>query len=1111
MTMNHHTVAPFARVERFHARAPHARHRLWHACVLACLTSASLPSFGAPLTLATAPPGSGGREPAPNVIVSVDDSGSMGWDVNGCATADWNLSVYGSYSNMPGATGCPTLPALSTNPSRIASLRAALTAQFGSTTKIPDNRIRLAWQAMWNNGGASGAGSLTAGATNSMKPFSGSHRTNFATFVSSLRAANGTPSHKMMQQAYDYMRSPEGTNSPWADTPGVAQATPYLACRRSYHIFMTDGAWNSEGSPTTGNKDGTAITLPDGVAYAPATSNQVKAYKDVNGGTKGTLSDFAFKNWATDLQDGTGGTQDMANTIPPLMRVKANEPVGATTLTPYWNPKNDPATWQHLTQHTIGFGNSASTWTGNPTWDNVTDNNYAGGYSALVNGTVTWQDPMPSAAENTIRPSELWHMALNGRGKFYPARTPAALDAAFSEILNNILTDTTPASVSIGANSTTTRTVSTAYVAGYDASLGWAGTLNAFPLSKTGVMGTTASWMAAGKIGTVGQGLDATAFSETARVVMSHDGSGGISFEWANLAPGQKTQLKFGTDTDTVGQNRLKFVRGEKTNELAAGGAFRDRVSRLGDIVGSNIWYVSKPSGDYVGSAYSSFRTTNYSRTPMVYVGANDGMLHGFDAATGAERIAYVPKGVLGKFINYSNPSYTHEYFVDHQPASGDADVGSSTWKTVLFGGLGGGGKGYYILDITNPGPSSFAAVNASSIVMADTTGGSDPDIGHIYSPPVIADGSPEKSKQIVKMNNGKWAVVMGNGYNSTNERPVLVIHYLDGTAARIITPTCASTCPGFIGDGNGLSSPRLLDLNSDGTVDVAYAGDLKGNLWKFDLTSATASDWGVAYSNTPYFVAKNPSNVRQPITTAPFALPHPLGGLMLAFGTGRNITTDDPGATRSTDIDTMWGIWDNMTLSQTAGIVTMTDSTLGTVNLGTDATRPATLVQQTAATAVLDTDGKEFNDVSTNSVVFTRTASTNRGWYLDWPHGGERVLQNPLGFGSDRVLVFSGIPPSNTAATGETCSPTTAPAKAYISVFNLFNGNPSATPVFSALDPGMAMGSKAHVEVAPGDRTMIIGPDVLRLVGASDGAAGAVKLRPGSGGGIRSNWREYQ
>ncbi|MDP2371254.1 pilus assembly protein [Rhodoferax sp.] len=1086
-------------------RVTHPRSALWTAFWVAGLTATSVTAHAVGLTLATAPPGSGGREPAPNVIVSVDDSGSMGWDVNGCATTDWNLAIYGSYFNEAGATGCPT-PASNPNPSRIASLKAALNAQFGSATKIPDNRIRLAWQAMWNNGGASGAASLTTGATNSMKPLTGAHRTNFITFANSLKAGYGTPSHKMMQQAYDYMRSAAGTNSPWADNPGTAQATPYLACRRSYHVFMTDGAWNSEGSPTTGNRDGTAVTLPDGTPYAPATSNQVRAYKDAHGGTKGTLADHAFRNWATDLQDGTGGTQAMANSITGLMRVKTDEPVGATTLTPYWNPKNDPATWQHLVQHTIGFGKSASTWTGNPTWDNLTDNNYGGGYSALVNGTVGWQDPMPSAGEITIRPSELWHSALNGRGKFYPARNPAALEAAFGEILDNILADTGPTTVSIGANSTTTRTVSNAFVASYDASLGWAGNLVSYALSSSGDMSATPVWWAAGKDASgTPRGLDKelpVPFDTGTRLVLSHNGTAGISWKWANLSVGQKTAMKTGGDTDVIGENRLNYVRGDKTKEVSAAppGSFRSRTTRLGDIVNSNVWYVGKPSGGYAASGYAGFASANYTRAPMVYVGANDGMLHGFLASDGEEKLAYVPKGVLGKFINFSSPSYVHEYFVDAQPFSGDADFGG--WKTVLVGGLGGGGKGYYILDITNP--ANFMEANASTLVVADTTDSVDADLGYIYSPPVIDDGRPDKSQQIVKMNNGKWAVVLGNGYNSSLERPVLIVHFLDGTAPVKITPTCATSCPSFIGDGNGLSTPRLIDLNIDGTVDVAYAGDLKGNLWKFDLSATTSTGWVVAFSNAPYFVAKSPSNVRQPIMTAPYTIVHPKGGIMVAFGTGRNVTSTDPG---TLDTDTLWAVWDNSALSQSGGVVTMTAPTLGVVNTGAEASRPASLVQQFHSTVILDGTKKLYN-VTRNAVVYTFDASTKRGWYIDWPNGGQRVLHNPTLYNGERILVQSTIPQSGSGTAGETCTPLTSPGSTFISVFSLFTGNPSKNQVFIPVDGSIVPANLGTTQVDPNDYTRINKDGSVIMVGADRKKS---KTLTGQELGIRSNWREYQ
>ncbi len=718
-------------------------------------------------------------------------------------------------------------------------------------------------------------------------------------------------------------------------------------------------------------------------------------------------------------------------------------------------------------------------------------------------------------AEIPIRPSELWHAALNGRGKFYPARDASALNAAFTNILDNIIADTSTPLVSISASSSSLRTDSNVYIAEY-AGATWAGNIKSYTVAAgTGEIGTTPIWYAAGTVASVGQGLDATGFSDTARLVLSHDGTTGISWEWGNLSTPQKALLKTGSETDTDGTNRLNYVRGDRTKEVGAvtPGPFRTRASRLGDIVNSNIWFVGKPSGGYSDAAYATFRTANVGRTPVIYVGANDGMLHGFGASDGVERIAYVPKGVLSKLVSFSSPSYTHKYFVDGQPFSGDAEVGVGNWKTLLVSGLGGGGKGYFILDVTNP--TNFTTANAATIVKADTTDSTDADLGHIYSPAVVDDGRADKSGQIVKMNDGKWAVVMGNGYNSTNEQPVLIVHYVDGTTPRKITPVCASSCPGFVGNGNGLSAPRLLDLNSDGKVDVAYAGDLQGNLWKFDLASATNTNWKVAFapvsgSSVPYFVAKSATNVRQPIVSAPYAMLHPKGGIMLAFGTGRNVTDTDPA---SVGTDTMWGVWDNSAIDVSATPVTFTDPSLGVVNAGSDTSRPTTLVQQTHALAGTEapvgteTVGKVFYDVSRNGVVYTTDATTKRGWYLDWPVAGLRVLHNPVIFKGERILVQSTVPQSGSAVAGETCTPTSLPEKTFVSVFNMFSGNPSQTQVFTPIDTGIPTANLGIAQINPGDFSRYIGDGNVRL----SGPAGSTNLKTGEGLGLRSNWREYQ
>jgi len=1091
------------------AKSPmgHPRSAIWTACWLAGLSATTLVAQGAPLPLATVPPGSGGREPAPNVIVSVDNSGSMG-----------SKSTVGS---------------------KMYILRDALKQTFAQSN-LEDDRIRLAWQAMWSCRGIPNAGA-TCGGKNVMKRLNGgaagdgTHRGNFLTWVNTLDGAGNTPSHLTFKAAADYLAKDHNTyadrkQSPWAANPGVTEL-PVLGCRRSYQIFLTDGEWNQDTSiaPNSdgdgivaggGNADGTAFTfpltdaglvLPSGTppsfAAYPVTGDQTRATRDSYGSASlSTLADLAFFYWSRDLQP------NIPNLIQPLYKKKTTETYGATTLQPFWNPRNNPATWQNLTNYTIGFGSGAD-WSTAPDW---TGDTWGGaGYTNLVNGTVGFGDPISGSLDSRRR--DLWHMALNSRGRYVYADSAATLKAAFQDILDNIIADTSTPTVSISASSSSLRTDATVYVAGYSGA-SWSGQIQAFPVTAgTGVVGSTPIWYAAAhdhdNIATtprIPYGLDLiTPATLPSRVIYSQSGTTGIEWTWANLSATQKLALQ---PSDTLGSDRLNFLRGDRSKEVASGGPFRNRESRLGDIINSNIWYVGKPSGDYAGGSYAAFKTANSTRTPMIYVGANDGMLHGFQTSDGAEKLAYVPKGLLGKLVQYTSPSYVHQYYVDGQPFVGDADTGTG-WKTVLVSGLGGGGKGYFILNVTNP--TGFTAANAANIAMFDNTDSPGADIGHIYSQPVVDDTRTDRSLQIVKMNDGKWAVVMGNGYNSTNERPVLIIHYLDGTPAKMITPTCVSACTGFVGSANGLSAPRLIDLNSDGTVDVAYAGDLLGNLWKFDLSQPVNTSWGVAFSDAlgngaPYFVAKTASNVRQPIMTAPYQLPHPLGGVMLAFGTGRNLTDTDPDSVTQ---DTMWGIWDNSAISVSGSTVTMTAPALGKINLGTDVGRPpaTVLVPQTPTVATTDTDGMKFYEVSRNSVTYTTTALTKRGWYLDWPATapGLRVLHNPVFFSGTKILVQGTVPKSGTAGGTETCNLFSAAEQTFLSVFDMFTGNPSAYPVFTPVDAGIARDNLGIAQVPPGDYTRFRADGELRMRGAGGNALKGMSL--GGGLGARPSWREFQ
>lgn len=1102
----------------------------------------TLPSFAAPLSFMQMPAGSSAREPAPNVIITVDDSGSMGWDVNGCPTPLFDPRYGGTLdpARPPGAPACPAAN-VNPNPARITALRNALVNTFGDPAAgtngiIPDDRIRLGWQVMWDNGAAlrpigqqNAQNTLVAGAVNSVKRFTGTHRTNFNNFINSLTAWNGTPSHLMMSNVNAYMSTGIGTNSPFASDPGTTGA-PYLSCRRTYHILMTDGAWNSANlAPTNaGNADGTNRTLPDGTPYvatplATATP-QTRVYRDANGGNTGTLADWAFTNWATDFQP------TLTNNIRTITAVSSNEVInGITALQPYWNPRNDPSTWQGVTQHTIGFGRAATTWPVAPAWDNVSDSNYSGDYSGLVNGTTTWPNIMPvtaaNGADNPDRAMDLWHMALNGRGRYYPARTPQALDAAFQDILSNILAQNARPLVSIATSSTRASAGGFAYVAGYDSQSNWKGSLAAYRInSKTSMPSTTATW----KAETL---LDAADFSVTNRVVLTHNGTQGVAFRWNNLTNNQKLAIQ-GTDVAGTGSARISYLRGDRSLEGSTG-YMRTRSSRLGDIVNSNIWHTGAPSRMAIDlPGHAAFRSANANRVKTVWVGANDGMLHGFNGQTGQEVLAYVPLGLYGTVTSsplrdLTRPSYSHRYYVDGHPFTGDVNInttGAPDWRTLLVSSLGAGGKGFFVLDVTNAANFVDPGNAASNVVVMDKTVTTNADIGHIFAAPVVDELTRSRSEQIVRVNDSgtsgyRWAVILGNGYNSTNERPVLLIQYLDGTRALRTIVANATT-----GQANGLGAPRTVDLNGNGTVDLVYAGDLKGNLWKFDLTSSNPSNWKVAFSGNPLYTARDSSGNTQPITAAPiWKMGYDGTGIQVLFGTGQNIVATELGAS---SVQTVYSIWD-----QSQYYWTINSGVTGTDTTRITGTRESTLVQQTQKAA---NAGDVFFSTSTNGVAYSRSnASAPRGWYFDLPASRERVLNHPTVFERNLIRVSSAVPTAS--AEGETCDLSTLRGAGYLSIFDIYSGKPPTHDVFGEGNGNRVIygsGDYATVEDKQRNKETIIDPGATcegtecECIGAGCGCSGNSCGSPGRCGGFkgkaletclsgfngaRADWREIR
>lgn len=560
-----------------------------------------------------------------------------------------------------------------------------------------------------------------------------------------------------------------------------------------------------------------------------------------NDGTADTLADVAYHYWKTDLRP------DLANKVP--------------------TSTEDPANWQHLVNFTVGLG---------------------------VNGTlnpasgkpVSWPSPYGSDAKKI---DDLWHAAVNSKGNFFSAADPDTFAAALSSTLAQIAARNSSAS-SVTANATRLDSNTHIYQARYNSG-DWSGQLVSILLNSDGTLGEIA-WDAATLIP-----------EPSARNIFTRQDGVGIPFHWDTL--NVTNRALFNVAGDNQGESRVAYLRGERSGEQRNGGAFRNRSDLLGDIINSDPVYVGKRDYGYSSAAgltqteregYQAFlsSTAITRRPPMLYVGANDGMLHGFRVADGVERLAYIPSSLLGELNQLTRPNYSHRYYVDGTPRVGDAYLGSR-WKSILLGSTGAGGKAVFAIDVT--APDNFTADK----MLWEFT---DSEMGVALAAPTLVR---------VKADN-KWVALVANGYNSTSQTARLFV--LDLATGAIIKEI--DTEVGSFSEPNGLSSPLPVDQDGDRVVDYVYAGDLHGNLWKFDLTDKNSAQWGSALKTgnkpKPLFQACNGScsaGTRQPITMRPLAIRHPKGGVMVMMGTGSYFTNDDKLVPATPRLEAVYGIWD--------------------------------------------------------------------------------------------------------------------------------------------------------------------------------------------------------
>jgi type IV pilus assembly protein PilY1 len=863
--------------------------------------------------------------------------------------------------------------------------------------------------------------------------FIGANRKNWFDKLHSMEGKAYTPLRKALDAAGKYFSTARAYQS--TDASG----TTYLACRQNFAILTTDGYWNNYGntddpdSNYSGNKisgdeeNGTLIVGPNNQSYryerkAPYWYNGLGDYNDPT-----TLADIAMHYWKTDL---------LTTDIP-------NYPGSAENRVPF--SVANPAFWQHMVTFGVGLGVR-----GKLTEAQVahavagTGTNANGGY---------WPIPKraTNAAENPENIDDLRHAALNSRGSYVNANDSEEFAKGIGEALNRIGERRGSAS-NVLANSTSISTESFIYQATYTAGA-WRGELLAYPISSAGL--GAPEWRAGERIPAWGLRKIFTAGVSTGGSDFPNDGQ-------AAALNAAATTLGLGV----TGGELAQYLRGDGSKEKRNGGPLRDRTMRnsldqvvpalLGDIVDSSPYYVAD--------------------IQTLFVGANDGMLHAIDASniapnatntsgSGTERFTYIPRGVaMAELAQLADPMYgsntttkPHRYFVD-----GPIVVSARSrtpGKNYLVGGLGRGGRGVYGLDVTSP--ATFSAAN----VLWDLTGDAAPDsMGQVISEPLIS-----------KLNNGVTAAVVANGPNSTSGTASLFIIDL-ATGATIKELNTGTT-------NNGLSAPRAVDVNADGQVDFFFAGDLKGNMWRFDVRASNTGAW----TFNKLFSASDASNNAQPITSGPGVARDPsTGKIWIFFGTGQYMTSADQ---VSTAVQSYYGVMVGNDGAE-----------------GTNLTRSS--LQQRLIQIVDPTTGLRAFQSAESGV-----GNGKLGWYLDLnnPAGkGERVISAPLIY--DNILVFSSIVPPGQ----ETVNSCEAGGTGYVNAIDAFSGTGLPTSFFDYAPDSVSDGSgtslplgslpiRSGMPTAP----IIIG-DKLVIGDSSGGQPTAINVFPPGGNSTRRiSWRE--
>ena len=653
----------------------------------------------------------------------------------------------------------------------------------------------------------------------------------------------------------------------------------------------------------------------------------------------------------------------------------------------------------------------------------------------------------------------LANAAYYGKGKYYLAIDQAGLSTALSSAFSDI-TSKAGSGGGGASNSASAGTATSYFQSAYDPK-DWRGTIKSYGLNTNGTVNlSSVNWssdntIVPGATPPLYQSWNTSSTTNTP-----------VSLAYAAFSTSQQSALNLNLPTGISGNDLVEWSKGTNKTGLKV------RTVLLGDIINSPLAVAlptAQTASDLVGdSSYTTYLAAKAAgMNSSLVVNANDGFFSVIDANKGTRLYAYMPSSVLSSLHFIADPAYisgtSHKFLNDGQVGVYDAQFNNSAWKTVALGGVGAGGKAFYAVQLFDG--SAGNVYNALWEMRApDTanTGNAFNDLGYAYAKPEVA-----------KLSDGRWAAFIANGYGSNSGLAALyVVDIRDGTLIREIVVNTSDTT-------NGLSSVKLT-VNAQNVVQAAYGGDLKGNMWKFNLSASSPSSWGVAFGGSPLFTA--PGTTTQPITAQPLLAANPAGGTMVFFGSGKFNETADK---LSKDLQGFYAVWDS---GGSTGQLTVSN------------------LQAQSITGLFTSNNIQFFTTSTNAVTYP----TQKGWYLPLIYNnvaaGERVIY-PAQMTLGRIIF--------TTAAVDATDPCVSFGTGKVVELDAFTGKMLSYPVLDTNGSGVVdandlQSSGFIFSVGIPNLTSILNQSTAKIF--SDSSGGTTSMAEKSGGGSRRiMWRQIQ